>query len=484
VLLLKTRSAKKKLLSTIDIRKRIMKSNNKSNKKSLPPIFYILGVLLISVLGFGAKSIFTNASPSSLSITSNEPHSEGKIAFFLQDGTPDKSAGLEAYSTGNYSLAQAKFEKSLQQKPNDPEALIYSNNAKSVSRNPVKIAITIPGNGDINGSHEVLRGVAQAQQEINSGGGINGRMLMVMIVNDGNNIATARQIAQDLAARSDILGVIGHYASGVTLGVADIYTQGNLVAISPVSSAVQISNKSPYLLRTVPSDSTAAKALSNYMVSILHRKKAVVYFNSESEYSKSLKGEFRGSVASQGGNVVAEFDLANSSFNGEQSLAKAREQGAEVIMLASDSSALDRAYQVVQSNKNVLPLLGGDDVYTSKTLDVTREQGQNMVLAVPWHVLGAGSENFAKRSRSLWGGDVNWRTATAYDATQALKVAIGIDPTRRGVQKALTSSGFTAPGASRNIAFLPSGDRNVPAQLVKITKGVRSRYGYDFVPVP
>lgn len=458
-----------------------MTSNNKS-KQSLPPIVYILGVLFLG--GVGAKSIFTNVSQPSRSVTSNEPYSEGKTAFFLQDGTPDKSAGLEAYSNGNYSAAQLKFEKSLQQNPNDPEALIYSNNAKAVSRSPVKIAVTIPGNGDTNGSHEVLRGVAQAQQEINSSGGINGRMLMVLIVNDDNNIATARQVAQDLTRREDILSVIGHYASGVTLGVADIYTQSNLVAISPVSSAVQISNKSPYLLRTVPSDSLAAKALSNYMIGSLRRKKAVAYFNSESDYSKSLKGEFMTAIASQGGKVVAEFDLASAGFNGEQSLAKAREQGAEVIMLASDSSALDRAYQVVQSNKNALPILAGDDVYTSKTLDVTREQGQNMVLAVPWHILGTGSENFAKRSRRLWGGDVNWRTATAYDAAQALKVAIGIEPTRRGVQKALTSSGFTAQGASRNITFLPSGDRNVSAQLVKITKGTRSSYGYDFVPIP
>jgi branched-chain amino acid transport system substrate-binding protein len=460
-----------------------MKSNTKNSKKSLPPITYMIGALILAGLGFAAKSMIIPTQPP-LVVTSSEPSSEGKTAFFLQDGTPDKSAGLEAYRIGSYSIAQSKFEKSLQQKPNDPEALIYSNNAKAVSRNPLKIAVTIPGNGDTNGSREVLRGVAQAQQEINSSGGINSRMLMVIIVNDGNNVVTARQVAQDLVSHTDILGVVGHYSSGITLGVADIYTQGNLVAISPVSSAVQFSNKSPYLLRTVPSDSVAAKALGNYMISNLRRKKAVVYFNSESEYSKSLKGEFSGAVASQGGKVVAEFDLASFGFNGEQSLVKAQEQGAEVIMLASDSSALDRAYQIIQSNKNVLPLLGGDDVYTSKTLDVTREQGQNMVLAVPWHILGAGSENFAKRSRSLWGGDVNWRTATAYDATQALKVAMGIDPTRQGVQKALTSSGFIASGASRNIAFLPSGDRNVLAQLVKITKGNRSRYGYDFVPIP
>jgi branched-chain amino acid transport system substrate-binding protein len=460
-----------------------MKSTTNKNKQSTPPIVYILGVLLLGGIGYGAKSLFSNSTQPSLSVTSNDPSSEGKTAFFLQDGTPDKSAGLEAYGASNYQAAQEKFERSLQQKPNDPESLIYSNNAKAINQNPLKIAVTIPGNSDPNGSHEVLRGVAQAQQEINSSGGINGRLLMVAIVNDDNNVTAARQVAGNLVGRADILGVVGHYSSGVTLGVADTYSQGNLVAISAVSSAVQISNKSPYLLRTVPSDSVAAKALSSYMTGTLRKKKVVVYFNSESDYSKSLKGEFSGAVASQGGQVVAEFDLANSGFNAEQSLAKAREQGAEVIMLASDSSALDRAYQVVQSNKNVLPLLGGDDVYTSKTLDVTRAEGQNMVLAVPWHILGTGSENFAKRSRSLWGGDVDWRTATAYDATQALKVAMGISPTRLGVQKALTSSGFTAPGASHSISFLPSGDFNGTAQLVRITRGDRSRYGYDFMPI-
>lgn len=86
-------------------------------------------------------------------------------------------------------------------------------------------------------------------------------------------------------------------------------------------------------------------------------------------------------------------------------------------------------------------------------------------------------------SKQLWIGNVNWRTAIAYDATKALIGAIERDPTRTGVQQALMSPNFSASGASGTVQFLPSGDRNAPIQLVKIVPGQQSGTGYDFVPI-
>ncbi len=465
-------------------------NSNKDNKGkfSPPPIVYLSAALLLMVYWvWGGRKMLHPASDGLMSVNSNsaqDPISQGQTLFLPEDGTPSKQRATEAYTSSNYATAQALFEQSLQQKPNDPEALIYYNNAKAASHNPLKIAVSVPGNADINGSREILRGVAQAQQEINATGGINGRLLIVAIANDNNDNQAAQQIAESLVNRSNILGVVGHYASSVTLATADIYNRGKLVAISPISTAVQLSNKSPYVLRTVPSDYVSARALTDYMRQTLKLKKAVVYFNSQSDYSKSLKGEFSTAIALQGGQIVGEYDLANSGFSPRQGIEEAKQRGAEVIMLASNTGALDRALQVVQANQNRLPVLGGDDVYSPKTLDVTREQGRGMVVAVPWHILAAGSEDFAQRSRKLWGGDVNWRTATAYDATQALGAALKQNPTRAGVQLALLSPGFAASGAARPIAFLPSGDRNAPVQLVKVVAGSRSSYGYDFTPIP
>jgi branched-chain amino acid transport system substrate-binding protein len=461
----------------------------------LPPIAYIAGLLLI---GLGSRFLvprFNHPNDSQrfvpeISVASSDPNhlpnrfSEGQFTFFPQDGTTHKAAAVAAYAQENYQAAQKDFERSLQQKRNDPESWIYANNAKAITTNPLKIAVSVPIGTDANGSREILRGVAQAQQEINTAGGIHGRAFMVVIANDDNDVKIAQDVAQQLVDRSDILGVVGHFASGVTLATADTYTQGRLTVISPISSAVQLSNKSPYVFRTVPSDFVAARALANYMLQQLHRKKVVVYFNSQSDYSKSLKGEFSRAIALQGGQVVGEYDLANSSFSANQSLEDALQKEAEVILLASNTSSLDRALQVVQANNNRLPMLAGDDVYAPKTLDVSQGKGQDLVLAVPWHSQGKKSRDFAQRSRQLWGGEVNWRTVTAYDATQALGAALAQEPTRAGIQQALRSPSFSASKSVRGISFLPSGDSNASVQLVKVAQGSRSGLGYDFVPLP
>jgi len=107
-----------------------------------------------------------------------------------------------------------------------------------------------------------------------------------------------------------------------------------------------------------------------------------------------------------------------------------------------------------------------------------------MVLAVPWHILADPQAEFPKAATQVWGREVNWRTALAYDASKALIAGIERNPTRTGVQQALSSPEFSATGSSGDIKFLPSGDRNRPVQLVKIQPGTRTPWGFEFVPVP
>ena len=257
------------------------------------------------------------------------------------------------------------------------------------------------------------------------------------------------------------------------------------MAISPISTSVKISNFSRYIFRTVPSDFTAARALADYMVKKLQKKNIAVFFNSQSNYSQSLKSEFVASVSLEGGQLSSEFDLSKSDFSAAKSVEQATKQGAEVLMLAPNTETLDKALQVVEINQKRLALLGGDDVYTPKTLEVGREQSVGMVLAVPWHIEGNKSSGFPYKSRQLWGADVNWRTAMAYDATRVLLTAIEKNPSRSGVQQVIASPNFSITGASGTVRFLPSGDRNSQVQLVQIIRrnSSRSGTGYDFVPV-
>ncbi|HLO47710.1 MAG TPA: ABC transporter substrate-binding protein [Kamptonema sp.] len=424
----------------------------------------------------------TNSPQSNQPI--QERFSAGERNLIAGTGTGAKSAGIQAIASKNYSVAISDFEESLKANRNDPETLIYLNNARIGNRKSYTIAVSVPIGSDVNASLEILRGVAQAQNQINSNDGINGVPLKVSIANDDNSPEIAQQVARNLGNNSEVLGVIGHFGSEVTLAASKVYQQSQLVAISPTSTSVQLSGVGSYIFRTVPSDRFAANALSRYMLTTLRKQKAAIFFNSSSSYSKSLKDEFTTALYGDGGQIVGEFDLANPNFNAADDYKKAIAQKAEVLMLAPNSASLDRALQVVRVNSDRLQLLAGDSAYSAKTLQLGARDAIGMVLAVPWHILADPQSQFPQASARLWGSEVNWRTALAYDAAIALIGGLQRNPTRSGIQQALSASDFTANGASGTIRFLPSGDRNRAVQLVTIKSGTRTSYGYEFVPIP
>jgi branched-chain amino acid transport system substrate-binding protein len=458
----------------------------------------ILALALLLTVGIVSGGVwwFTNGSGVKIgntiipgSETGNNPSplqdriSFGEKSLTSGDISPVKKEGVEAMAAKSYDRAIANFTDTLKLNRNDPEALIFLNNARIGSSKSYTIVASVPIGTDPNTSQEILRGIAQAQNAINTSGGIKRVPLRVGIASDDDNPEIAKQIASSLVNNSEVLGVIGPNTSDSTLAAGAIYTSGQLVTISPTSTSVKISNFSRYVFRTVPSDFMAARSLANYMVRTLQKKNAVVFFNSQSNYSQSLKSEFVSSVSLEGGQVSSEIDLSKADFSAAKSLEQATKQGAEVLMLAPNTETLDKALQVVQINQKRLTLLAGDDVYTTKTLEIGTEQAVGMVVAVPWHIDGAPQSDFPQKSRRLWGADVSWRSALSYDATVALIAALERNPTRSGVQQALASSDFSATGASGTIRFLASGDRNAPVQLVKIIPGSRSGTGYDFEPV-
>ena len=151
---------------------------------------------------------------------------------------PEKKQGISAFATGNYVKAIQHFQKSLEIYANDPEALIYLNNAK-IGQKAVTLAVSFPIGTDVNASQELLRGVAQAQTEVNAQGGINGASLKILIANDDEDKTIAKKLGEEFVKNPEILGVIGHSASDTTLNVAkNVYQPQGLPMISPIIAVI------------------------------------------------------------------------------------------------------------------------------------------------------------------------------------------------------------------------------------------------------
>ncbi|OKH21573.1 ABC transporter substrate-binding protein [Hydrococcus rivularis NIES-593] len=460
------------------------------DKKKLVLLAYVamLSSIGFAILVFGSQG---TSDPSktlsglSKSLTSQDIQrrmSMGERILVTADNSPDKQAATKAFASRDYTKAVELLNSSLQLNRNDPEAWIYMNNAQAAERgDSIAISAVVPIGGNLNIAKEILRGVAQAQHQINQKGGIGGRLIQVQIANDENDPEVAKKIAEQLVKKRQILAVIGHNASDASIAAAPIYQAGGLVAISPTSSANELSGIGSYLFRTTPSVRVTAETLAQYTVKTARKSKIAICADSTDKASASFKEEFIWAAVAAGGQVTdTSCDFANADFNATEIPSKAISDGADALVLAPSIKKINQAIDVAQANQNRLAMFGNQTMYAFETLKQGQTNVNGMVLAVAWHPAANGDQTYLKNARNLWGGMGNWRMATAYDATEVAIAGLKSEPKRDALQKALSNSGFSFKGATGEIRFLPSGDRYGTAVLVKIQPGKTSDTGYDF----
>ncbi|MGL5063941.1 MAG: protein kinase domain-containing protein [Microcoleus sp.] len=414
--------------------------------------------------------------------------SAGDRSLFPASNNPEKQAGIAAFATGDFTTAVSKLEAAFQVDRTDPETLIYLNNARLNSAETIKIAAVVPISNSFSTAVEILRGIAQAQDEAIKAG----VPLKVVIADDGNDENRAKAIAQNFVKDITILAVIGHGSSKTSLAVAPIYSQNQMVAIAPTSTSTELaklpkrSDRINYIFRTAPSDQLSGTALARYILNDLKKSTTAVFYNSQSSYSKSLQTTFSTTLVLEGGQVVAEVDLSQPN-----AAAKMTEIAADVLVLLPDSDTLKSVVEIARLDRNRLPVIGGDAMYNT---DLLKEGGASLkgaVIAVPWHFAASKNQNFVAAARSLWGIDANWRAAMSYDAVQVLRMgkSSGQITPKSGQQgrvtlaQTLTDTNFKVSGASGEIKFLSTGDRNSNVVLLQIAPAPQAAAGFDFVPL-
>ncbi len=407
---------------------------------------------------------------------------------------PNKQQGVSAFAAGDYGKAVDWLEKAWQQQ-HDPETLIYLNNARLMKQEAYAIAVAVPITNNRSTALEILRGVAQAQNEINQGTKSNGRGLKILIADDAYNPNQAKQIAEKLVSRRDILAVVGHFSSDTSNAALDVYQQHKLVMISPTSTSEDLSRygKAPnhVFFRIVPSDRVTAQALANYLINDAREQKAAVFYDSQSNYSQSLQQQFYKSFHASRGKVIEMFDLSDALFNADAALDRSQQKGATAFVVLPNSQTTSKAFlnalKVIKINQGRHWIVGGDSLYNSEILEMAGKEAMNRLLvAVPWHESSSPNPNFPKEAKSLWRLELScWCTPFAYDATRVLIAAIEKQqqPNRNAMQQVLADPTFSAKGATGEIR-LPSGEpRESNIQFVKVVPSKSSASGYDFVLV-
>ncbi|GAB4216750.1 MAG: ABC transporter substrate-binding protein [Synechococcales cyanobacterium] len=444
---------------------------------SQPAGFPNLGSLFRSEPTPGASTVTPSAAVGDIS----GALSQGERLLIAESTSPEKVAGTQAMTSQNWEEAVRQFSAARTPLRSDPETLIYLNNARLGAAPALEIAVVVPIGSSVNPAREILRGVAQMQERHNQNRG-NALPLRVWIGDDGNDPARAQALAQAIVANPRILAVVGHGTSATSVAAAPIYRQGQKLMIAPTSTSTELaqtqSGSQNFIFRTIPSDQFTGTALARHLLG-QNLRQVSVFFNSQSSYSRSLKDAFTTTLALEGGQVLQEVDLSQGD-------PPATNGSSQALVLLTDAQTFEAAMRVVQINNRRLPIFGGDALYRIDALQQGGAAINGMVVPIPWHPQKSGDPQFPRAAQQLWGGDVNWRTALAYDATLALTQALRQAPNPTSsvqLAAALTQSGFGVAGVTGMVSFTPTGERLGKVLLVRVQPGSLSKTGYDFVPL-
>jgi branched-chain amino acid transport system substrate-binding protein len=451
-------------------------------------IIGVMGILSSGTLGYviGRYVVPTpEKSCEKETYTLNNRISLGEKILLTQDKNPDKEAGVKAFLDGDCKTAIEKFESYRKAKPTDPEALIYLNNAKARENgNRLKIAVSVPIGTNPNVAKEMLRGVAQAQDEVNNNSRINGKALEVAIANDDNKPSEAVQIATQFVKDTSILAVVGHNASNASIAAAPVYQQGGLVMISPTSYSPNLSNIGNYIFRTAPSVGSIADSVSRYAIQKARKTNFMICVDYQAIDNVAFMNEFVNNINAAGGKVNSTYcDISAPNFNPNVIISQAINNGANGLVLGLYIDKIKQGLAVARANQGRLSVFSSSTLFTDETLNEGKPVN-GMVIAVPWNNKAIPGNPFAQNAQNFWGATVNWRTATSYDATLAIIEGLKVSNTRYELQNKLHDSGFSVNGATGKIQFSKSGDRiNNSIFLIKVQQKPGTNK-YEFVPIP
>jgi ABC-type branched-subunit amino acid transport system substrate-binding protein len=400
-----------------------------------------------------------------------EQFSEGGKTFFPSNEISWRQVGIEEFKRKKYSTAAKFFQKATKAIPNDPEMWIYYNNARAIQQDNFRtIAAVIPANARREISLEVLRGIAQAQDSFNKQQEQSKAWLLkIIIANDDNDQMQARKVARTLIRNSEVMGVIGHYASIATYSALEEYEKAGLAVVSPTSTSSSL--KGEVFFRTVSPNQEQAKKLTKYAID-KKIKRVVVFYTSADFYSNNLVEEFEDFIKDKPIKVIDKVDLTSPELNEnpEEFLSRFKDE-VDALVFFPSTELISGVIEIARARKNLKnlqnkPLLASSVLYDPNTLKVGGGVLEDLIIAAPWFAGAPDSKQFAMEAEKIWKGQVSWRTKTSYDATQAFIKALSLsdEPSRPIVLEKLR-------------AINPSGKEPV---LVKVGRGDGGSKGSEF----
>ncbi|MVW73273.1 MULTISPECIES: branched-chain amino acid ABC transporter substrate-binding protein [unclassified Bordetella] len=169
----------------------------------------------------------------------------------------------------------------------------------------IKIGIPQPMTGpNTQYGTQIQAGALTAIETINAQGGVKGKKLEPILIDDGCEPKQAVPAANRVV-NSGAKFAVAHACSGVTVPAVNVYEQEGIVAITPgaTSPLVTDTTKPHFFFRTIGRDDQQGPFAANYIAKTLKPKKVAVLHDKQT-YGSGVASQVKNSLEKEGVNVA------------------------------------------------------------------------------------------------------------------------------------------------------------------------------------
>jgi branched-chain amino acid transport system substrate-binding protein len=286
-------------------------------------------------------------------------------------------------------------------------------------------------------------GAQMAVDEINAKGGIDGRLIELIVKDDKGTPEGAKTADRELV-KAGVVAIIGHATSGQTMAGLTVTDPAHVQMISPTSSSSELSGKKDYFFRIAQSTDTRAEMFAQHIY--LDRKIhgiALIYDADNATYSKDFLKSFMAKYKSLGGNVDAEDGFSSKAKPDFTALVtKLRASNPSGLFVAA--SDIDTAL-IAQRARLIgwqTPLFTTSWAQTEALINDGGKAVEGMEVELAMSLSAPTPEflDFVKHWKTRYGSSPGFGSAQGYEAVKVLEVALqNTNGKAEGLPEALVS---------------------------------------------
>jgi branched-chain amino acid transport system substrate-binding protein len=278
----------------------------------------------------------------------------------------------------------------------------------------------------------LTEGIEMAFEEINAAGGVLGKQVELIKVDNKSDSAEAANVSTRLATRENVVAILGAATSGNTKGAIPPAVQNKVPIISASATADDVTVDSngkvrEYVFKTCFSDSFQGVTMANFAYNDLGFKKAAILKDNTSDYAKGLAAAFDSTFTQLGGEVLTEEAYAEKETDFRTVLTNIKGHNPEVLFVPGYYEEVGLIVKQAKELGLDIPVLGGDGYDSPKLVEIAGEENLNKVFYTNHYSPEDDAENvveFREAFSKKYGREADGFNALGYDLAYLLADAL------------------------------------------------------------